>query len=51
MRARLQAEWNRPNYWPIVAVVALIVIAIVPAASVVSARTNRRVRRSVGGTD
>ena len=46
LRARLQAEWNRPNYWPILAIVALAVIAIVPAATVVQARTNRRVRRS-----
>lgn len=46
LRARLQAEWNRPNYWPILAIVALAVIAIVPAAGVVRARTNRRVRRS-----
>jgi len=45
-RARLQAEWNRPNYWPIVAIVALLAIAIFPAASVVQARTNRRVRRN-----
>jgi ABC-type transport system substrate-binding protein len=46
MRASLQAKWNQPNYWPILATVALLVIAIVPAASVVQARTNRRVRRS-----
>ena len=50
MRARLQAKWNRPNYWPILAVVALLVAAIVPAAGVVAARTNRRVRRDSGGS-
>ena len=46
LRARLQGQWNRPNYWPILATLALAVIAIVPAASVIQARTNRRVRRS-----
>lgn len=50
MRARLQAEWNRPNYWPILAVVLLVAMAIVPAANVVQARTNRRVRRNPEGT-
>ena len=50
MRARLQAAWNHPNYWPIVAVVALAAIAILPAAGVVNARTNRRVRRNSEGT-
>ncbi len=49
-RARMQAEWNRPNYWPILAVVVLVAIAIVPAASVVQARTNRRVRRNPEGS-
>ncbi len=48
VRARLQAKWNHPNYWPILATVALLVIAIVPAANVVVARTNRRVRRANG---
>ena len=46
MRARLQTLWNRPNYWPILAVAALLLFAIVPAVGVVSARTNRRVRRN-----
>lgn len=49
MRARLQAQWNHPNYWPLFAVVALLVVAIVPAANVVHTRTNRRVRRNPEG--
>jgi ABC-type transport system substrate-binding protein len=50
-RARLQAEWNRPIYWPIVAAIVLTAAAILPAANVVSARIRRRVRRNpeVGG--
>ncbi|HLJ56073.1 MAG TPA: ABC transporter substrate-binding protein [Chthonomonadaceae bacterium] len=49
LRARLQAQWNRPNYWPVAILVLLIAIAIVPAAGVVQARTNRRVRRQQEG--
>ena len=49
-RAQLVAKWNVPNYWPLIAVAALIVIAVVPAAGVVNARTNRRVRRNPEGS-
>jgi len=45
-RARLQQEWNHPNYWPVIAVVLLIYAGSVPAARVVKQRTNRYVRRN-----
>jgi ABC-type transport system substrate-binding protein len=45
-RARLQAEWNRPNYLPAILFAALLILATVPAVRVVNERTNRRVRRS-----
>ncbi|MGO8671714.1 MAG: ABC transporter substrate-binding protein [Capsulimonadaceae bacterium] len=47
-RARMQAEWNRPNYWPILILVALIVLGSIPAARVVDSRKYRRIRRSQG---
>jgi ABC-type transport system substrate-binding protein len=46
MRARLQAEWNRPNYLPGIVAVALLILGSLPAVSVVRQRTHRRVRRS-----
>lgn len=49
MRARLQAEWNIPNYLPLLAVAALIFVGSIPAARVVRQRTNRHVRRDTGG--
>lgn len=45
-RARLQREWNPPNYWPAILVVLLIYAGSVPAAKVVRERTNRYVRRN-----
>jgi oligopeptide transport system substrate-binding protein len=49
LRSRLQAAWNRPNYWPLIAIALLTALAVIPAASVVQARTNRRVRKSSEG--
>ncbi len=46
MRGRLQKEWNRPNYLPVLALVALIFVGSIPAARVVQQRTNRYVRRN-----
>jgi hypothetical protein len=48
-RARLQAIWNKPNYWPAIAFAVLIVIGTLPAAAVVRKRRNRRVRVRPGG--
>lgn len=48
-RARMQAEWNRPNYWPLAAVAALFVAGILPAVAVVRRRRNRRIRVRHGG--
>jgi ABC-type transport system substrate-binding protein len=47
-RARLQAEWNRPNYWPAVATLLILVAGSIPAGNVVRKRTNRHVRRDGG---
>ncbi|HZP82562.1 MAG TPA: ABC transporter substrate-binding protein, partial [Chthonomonadaceae bacterium] len=49
MRARLQAEWNRPNYWPAVALAAFLFLGSIPAAGVVRQRTHRSARRGPGG--
>ena len=43
-RAAMQAQWNRPIYWPIFAFVALIAALSVPAGRVVNGRKNRRIR-------
>lgn len=45
-RARLQREWNRPVYWPLFALAALIVAISIPAANTIRARRNRSVRRN-----
>ena len=50
MRARLQREWNRPNYWPLIGIVLIVCIGSVPAVQVVRARHNRHVRRQAKGT-
>lgn len=49
-RARMQAKWNKPNYWPAIVAVVLIMLSVVPAAGVVRKRRNRRVRVGSGGT-
>ncbi len=46
LRARLQAQWNRPNYWPAIGLVLFLVIGSIPAANLVRQRTNRSVRRN-----
>jgi ABC-type transport system substrate-binding protein len=50
-RARMQAEWNKPNYWPVIAGAALFIAGTLPAAAVVRKRRNRRVRVRHGGTN
>ena len=45
-RARFQSRWNRPNYWPAIALCALILVGAAPAVRVVKMRQNRRVRRN-----
>jgi oligopeptide transport system substrate-binding protein len=45
-RARLQAEWNRPNYWPAVAFAAFLIAGSIPAAATVRQRSRRQARRS-----
>jgi ABC-type transport system substrate-binding protein len=45
-RARLQQEWNRPNYWPAIALAAILAAAILPAAKTVNDRRNRSIRRN-----
>lgn len=44
-RARLRQEWNRPNYWPIVALAALLVAGSMPAVFTVRSRRTLRLRR------
>ena len=43
-RARMQAEWNKPNYWPAIVIVVLLIAGTLPAVAVVRKRRNRRVR-------
>jgi oligopeptide transport system substrate-binding protein len=45
-RARLQAEWNRPNYWPAIALLLLVIAGSIPAAATVRQRSRRKARRS-----
>ena len=45
LRARRQVEWNHPVYWPLFAVVGLLFLGSLPAASVVRQRRTRRLRR------
>lgn len=44
LRARMQAQWNHPNWWPALAALVLIIVGSIPAAAAVSARSRRRVR-------
>jgi ABC-type transport system substrate-binding protein len=48
-RAERQRAWNRPLYWPILALVVLAIAGIIPAIGVIKRRTNRRVRQGDGG--
>jgi ABC-type transport system substrate-binding protein len=43
-RAALQAEWNRPNYWPVVILAAVFTLGSVPAVRVIRGRRRRKVR-------
>ncbi|MDQ3814902.1 MAG: ABC transporter substrate-binding protein, partial [Armatimonadota bacterium] len=45
LRARRQAEWNQANYWPVVAVMLVLVAGSLPAAATVRQRRTRRLRR------
>jgi oligopeptide transport system substrate-binding protein len=49
-RARLQAEWNRPNYWPAVALALFLVAGSIPAAATVRQRSRRRARKESPGS-
>lgn len=44
-RARLRTEWNRPNYWPAIGLIAFLFLGSLPAAQVVRNRSSRRARR------
>lgn len=44
-RARLQAEWNHPNYWPVAAFALFLVVGTLPALNIVRQRGQRHVRR------
>jgi hypothetical protein len=51
-RAEMQSRWNRPNYWPAAAVLALLISGSWPAATTIRRhrrRHVRRTRRSSGG--
>lgn len=45
-RAQRQREWNQPNYWPLLGLVAFLGVTVAPAAKTVNARRNRSVRRN-----
>ncbi len=51
LRARLQAEWNQPNYWPLAGLAGLIVAASIPALNVIRSRRTRYVRRNQADPD
>jgi ABC-type transport system substrate-binding protein len=42
LRERLRAEWNRPLVWPLVALVALLVISALPAVNIYRRRERQR---------
>ncbi|HTE17500.1 MAG TPA: ABC transporter substrate-binding protein, partial [Armatimonadota bacterium] len=48
-RAALQQAWNRPNYWPALAMLLFLVVGSIPAVAVVRGRSRRRVRKDTGG--
>jgi len=45
LRERRRAEWNRPNYWPLPVVGAVLVLGTLPAVAVARRRARRRLRR------
>lgn len=45
-RARLQAQWNQPNFLPAVGVLVFLVVGSIPAAGVIRRHRNRRLRRT-----
>jgi oligopeptide transport system substrate-binding protein len=45
-RAELRQAWNRPVYWPLVALAALLLVGSLPAMATVRGRQRRRLRRS-----
>lgn len=51
IRARLQAEWNQPDYWPLVGLAGLIMSASIPALRVIRKRRTRYVRREQSDPD
>ena len=44
-RARLRAEWNRPVWWPLLALVAVLVAALAPAVIAYRRRERQAARR------
>lgn len=48
LRARREAEWNRPVYWPVVAFFSLLILGSIPALKVVNNRRTRYIRKSTG---
>jgi oligopeptide transport system substrate-binding protein len=44
-RARLRDRWNRPNYWPIIAVLVCLVAGSIPAMVMVRKRQSMTARR------
>ncbi|MCC2672427.1 MAG: ABC-type oligopeptide transport system,periplasmic component [Armatimonadetes bacterium] len=47
-RAKRQADWNQPNFWPVLGLVVLLTLGSMPAAAVVRQRRRRKVRRETG---
>ncbi|MFN3649026.1 MAG: ABC transporter substrate-binding protein [Armatimonadota bacterium] len=45
-RAQLRAEWNRPNYWPLVPIALGLIAATIPAVVTASRRRRQSARRS-----
>jgi oligopeptide transport system substrate-binding protein len=48
-RARLQAEWNQPNYWPAIVMAGLFLLGSLPAAVTVRRHGRRRARKPGDG--
>jgi ABC-type transport system substrate-binding protein len=50
LRAQMQKEWNKPNYWPVIVAAVFVIAGTLPAVAVVRKRRNRRIRVKHGGT-
>ncbi len=50
-RSKAQAQWNQPNFVPVLTILGLLALGTIPAVGVVRGRLNRRIRVGEGGTE